>query len=178
MKKLLLILRITFLLQLALPFAARAVEPSPGELARAERWAAQKFAGKVQEAPPESYLRVEDARGKLQRNQRDGAPLQIFRTTYRRGLYLGGLEKVEVHLSSPAKSFHAIVGLDGHYDACGYTNGKQVFSVVAHGEKKYQSPEILVGTPAAAVDAALGGAADFELKDGNRKQAEWCGEAV
>ena len=178
MKKLLLILRITFLLQLALPFAARAVEPSPGELARAERWAAQKFAGKVQEAPPESYLRVEDARGKLQRNQRDGAPLQIFRTTYRRGLYLGGIEKLAVHLSSPAKSFHAVVGLDGHYNACGYTNGKQVFSVVAHGEKKYQSPEILVGTPAAAVDAALGGAADFELKDGNRKQAEWCGEAV
>jgi len=178
LKRLLFLFEVTFLLQLVLPFGARAVSVSGDELSEARRWTSAKFEGKLQEAPPEAYLVVPGGRGRLQRNERDGGPLQIDRTAYKRGLYLDGLNKVEVHLASPAKSFQAIVGLDGHYNACGYTNGKQVFSVVVQGEEKFQSPEIRVRTPGTSVTADLGGATEFVIEDGDPKESNGCGEAV
>lgn len=178
MKRLHLLFEVTFLIQLVFPLGAAAVSVSAGEISEARRWTAAKFEGKIEEPLREAYLDVAGGRGGLQRNGRDGGPLQIFKTTYRRGLYLDGVEKVAVHLASPGISFHAIVGLDGHYDACGYTNGKQVFSVVVQGEKKYQSREIQVRTPGVAVNAELGGASEFVLEDGNQKAGNWCREAV
>ncbi len=178
MKKLLLIVQVTLFVQLGLPSGARAVEPAPGSLAEASRWVSQKFAGKVRPAAPEAYLSIPGTRRGFERNSRGGAPLQIFKTTYRRGLFMGGLQKVTVHLASPAQSFHAIVGLDGHYNACGYTNGKQVFSVVVRGERKFQSPAIRVRAPGKPVAVALDGATKFELQAGDPHQAHWCGEAV
>ena len=165
-------------LLLAVADSAFAVSVTSAELAEAARWVAAKFEGQVQEAPPESYLAVADERGRLQRNERDGSPLQIFKTTYNRGLFLDGLHNVTVHLASPGKSFDAVVGLDGHFSGCGYTNAKQIFSVVVRGERKYQSPEIRVRTPGVAAHADLGGATEFVLEDGDPKEADWCGEAV
>ncbi len=158
--------------------SAWAVSVTPAERSEAARWVAAKFEGKILQAPPESYLVVPEGQGRLQLNGRDGGPLQIYKTTYHRGLYMDGLNKVTIHLSSPGKSFHAIAGLDGHYNACGYTNGKQLFSVVVHGQRKFQSPEMSVFAPGTVVDTDLGGASEFALEDGNHKNANWCSEAV
>ncbi len=165
-------------LLLAAAHSAFAVSVSSTEMAEASRWVAAKFEGQVQEAPPESYLVVLGGRGRLERNERDGSPLQIFKTTYHRGLYVDGLSKVTVHLASRGKSLQAVVGLDGHYDACGYTNARQVFEVMVAGQRKYQSPEIKVFTSGIPVNVDLGGAQEFVLEDGNPKEADWCGEAV
>lgn len=157
---------------------AFAVSVTSGELSETARWVAAKFEGRIQEAPPQSYLVVPNERGRLQRNERDGGPLQIFKTTYTRGLFMDGLHSVTVHLASPAKSFDALVGLDGHYNGCGYTNAKQTFAVVVLGGTKYQSPEVRVRTPGIAAHADLGGATEFVLEDGNAKESNWCREAV
>lgn len=162
---------------LAIVDSALAVSVAPGEQAEAARWVAAKFEGKIVEPRPESYLVVPEGHGKLQRNERDGGPLQIYKTTYDRGLYMDGLNTVTVHLSSPGRLFQAIVGLDGHYNACGYTNGEQVFSVFVHGQRKFQSPEIGAFTPGKVINTNLGGASEFVLEDGNQKNADWCGEA-
>jgi len=179
-KRLVCSVRSVFLILLTLAFvnSAPGVSVTPNELGEAARWVAAKFEGQIQEAPPESYLIVPDGRGTLEQNGRGGGPLQIFKTTYYRGLYMDGINKVTVHLASPGKAFHAVVGLDGRFDACGYTNARQTFEVTVDGQRKYQSPNVKVFTEGVPVSAELDGAKEFVLQDGDPKEGNWCGEAV
>jgi hypothetical protein len=90
--------------------SARSVTVNAGEQAEAKRWAGAKFSGKIEPVPGEDYLTLVGGRGRIERNSRDGRPLRIFDTRYARGLYLDGAQGVLVHLTSPAKTFEAIVG--------------------------------------------------------------------
>ncbi len=103
------------------------------EQADAKRWVNAKFSGQVEAAPADNYLTVAGNRSSIQRNVRDGRPLRIFNTSYARGLFLDGAEVVTVHLASPAKTFEAVVGLDGSFAGCAYTSTTQVFQVKSWG---------------------------------------------
>ena len=136
--------------------AAFAVEVNRGEQAEAKRWVAAKFTGKVEPVPAEDYLTLLGERGTVERNARadheigeglystgEGRPLRIFNTLYEHGLYMNGAQGVVVHLTSPAKTFEAVVGLDSSYAGCGYTNSSQEFSVKA-GEKIVFPPSVVI----------------------------------
>jgi hypothetical protein len=130
-------------------------------------------------------------RGTIERNARadheigegfyttgEGRPLRIFNTLYERGLYLNGAQGVVVHLTSPAKTFEAVVGLDSSYAGCGYTNGSQEFSVKA-GDKVVFPPSVAkVAAAGLTVKADLGGATEFTLQNGEDRQKEWCGDGM
>lgn len=154
------------------------VTPEDAEQAEAARWAAAKFSGKIQPVPAENYLSLLGTRGAIGRNSRDGRPLRIFNTEYDRGLYMDGAQGVVVHLTSPAKSFEAVAGLDGSYAGCGYTSATQEFSVAVADKVVFPDVVSKVGTPGIPVEATLDGATEFALKNGQDPEKEWCGDAV
>ena len=158
--------------------SARSVTVNAGEQAEAKRWADAKFSGKIEPVPGEDYLALVGGRGRIERNSRDGRPLRIFDTRYARGLYLDGAQGVLVHLTSPAKTFEAIVGLDGSYAGCSYTNASQEFSVQAGEKVVFPATVIKVATPGVPVKAQLNGATAFTMQNGQDPQKEWCREAV
>jgi alpha-galactosidase len=171
--------------------SAAAVEVNHEEQAQAGRWVAAKFSGKIEPAPAVNYLTLVDARGTLQRNARathetgegvfregKGRRLRIFNTFYDRGLFLHGTRGVVVHLTSPAKSFEAIGGLDGSYGGCGYTNGSQEFSVKAGDTVVFPPAQVKVAVAGIPIKADLAGATEFTLQNGQDPQKEWCPEAV
>src|ERR1700687_3677805 len=180
-----------FLLHTTLISTALAVDVNREEQAEAKRWAAAKFTGKIEPVPAQNYLTLLGERGAIERNVRadheigeglyatgEGRPLRIFNTLYERGLYMNGAQGVVVHLTSPAKTFEAVVGLDSSYAGCGYTNSSQEFSVKA-GDKVVFPPSVVkVAAPGLAVKADLGSATEFTLQNGQDRQKEWCGEAV
>ena len=154
------------------------VTPEDAEQAEAARWAAAKFSSKIQPVPAENYLSLLGTRGAIGRNSRDGRPLRIFNTEYDRGLYMDGAQGVVVHLTSPAKSFEAVAGLDGSYAGCGYTSATQEFSVAVADKVVFPDVVSKVGTPGIPVEATLDGATEFALKNGQDPEKEWCGDAV
>jgi len=158
--------------------SALAVTVNRQEMAEARRWAAAKFTGKIQPAPSGDYLTLEGNRGSIQPNAHNGRPLRIFNTDYPRGLYLDGAQGVTVHLTSPAKTFEAVAGLDGSYTGCGYTNASQEFSVKSGGRDVFRGSVVNVATPGLPVKTDLGGATEFTLEDGQDPKQEWCGDAV
>ena len=148
-----------FLLHAALISSALAVEVNREEQAEAKRWVAAKFAGKIEPVPAQNYITLLGERGTIERNARadheigegfystgEGRPLRIFNTLYERGLYTNGAQGIVVHLTSPAKTFEAVVGLDSSYAGCGYTNSSQEFSVKA-GDKVVFPPTVVKLAP-------------------------------
>src|SRR5262249_11520020 len=171
--------------------AAFAVEINREEQAEAKRWVAAKFTGKIEPAPAQNYLTLLGERGTIERNARtdheigeglyatgDVRPLRIFNTLYERGLYMNGAQGVVVHLTSPAKTFEAVVGLDSSYAGCGYTNSSQEFSVKAADKVVFPPTVVKVAAKGRTVKADLGGAIEFTLQNGQDRKEEWCAEAV
>ncbi len=180
-----------FLLHTAFISTALAVEVNREEQAEAKRWAAAKFSGKTEPVPAQNYLTLLGGHGAIERNFRadhevgeglystgEGRPLRIFNTLYERGLYTNGAQGVVVHLTSRAKTFEAVVGLDSSYAGCGYTNSSQEFSVKAGDKVVFPPTVVKVAAAGVAVKADLGGATEFTLQNGQDRQKEWCGEAV
>jgi alpha-galactosidase len=180
-----------FLLQAFLISSAPAVDVNREEQAEAKRWVAAKFNGKIEPVPAVNYLTLMDGRGTLQRNARGtheigegvfreggGRPLRISNTQYARGLYLNGTRGVVVHLTSAAKTFEAIGGIDGSYAGCGYTNGSQEFSIKAGDNVVFPPAVVKVAAAGIPIKAELAGATEFTLQNGQDPQKEWCGEAV
>ena len=114
----------------------------------------------------------------LRATARDGRPLRIFNTQYARGLYLDGAKGAVVHLTSPAKTFEALAGLDGSYTGCGYTNANQEFSVATEGKTIFQPAVVKVATAPVEIKVPLNGATEFSLLNGQDAEKDWCGDAV
>ncbi len=164
--------------QILLTSFAYGVRVNQDEQAEARRWAAAKFTGKVEPEPRENYLSIVGERGRIEGNSRDGRPLRIFNAQYARGLYLDGAKGAVVHLTSPAKTFEALAGLDGSYTGCGYTNANQEFSVATEGKTIFQPAVVKVATAPVEIKVPLNGATEFSLLNGQDAEKDWCGDAV
>jgi alpha-galactosidase len=143
-----------------------------------KRWVAAKFSGKVEASPPDAYLTMEGEKGSVQSNRRDGRPLRIFNTSYYRGLYLGGSQGVTVHLTSPARTFEAVVGLDGSFASCAYSSTTQEFEVRAGDKVLFPAITAKVAAAGLPIKVELGGAREFTLQNGRDPQQDFCKEAV
>jgi alpha-galactosidase len=148
------------------------------EQAEAKRWITAKLLGKVEKASAGSYLTTDGRAGSVQQNERDGGPLRIFNTTYGRGLFVDRARGVTVHLASPAKSFEAIIGLDGSLASCAYTNTTQQFLLRAGDKVLFPATTVKVATEGAPVKVELDGATEFTLENGDDPRKEFCREAV
>ena len=160
---------------IALPCVA--ATPVPAEQTRAEQWAAAKFTAVMKPESAASYLLPQGEGAEL--NGHLGSPLRIGSMDYSKGLFMGKASAVQVHLTSPAASLSATVGLDGRSFGCGYTNQTQQFSVQVASKTVSQSPLIRVGEPGIALKADLNGATDFSILDHSySEQDQWCQEGV
>jgi len=155
------------------------------ELERADRWATEKFTGEMKPDASESFLAVEayytgfENMGfaqNFEKNSHFGRPLRINTNDYASGLYMGNAEAVSVHLTAPAKSLDATIGLDGRSNQCGGSNQQQQFLVEVDHKVLFQSQTIEVGKDPVPIHVDLGGADFFTLR--NAAGHEWCREAV
>ncbi|WP_165231721.1 NPCBM/NEW2 domain-containing protein [Aquisphaera insulae] len=157
--------------------------PGPNELARAKRWAEAKFAGKVTPVEPKIGFRVVANNDPVQRNRRNGGPLNLAGKTFASGLYCHANSDVEIRLPGPAKSFHAVVGVDSNEQTSG-GRGSVVFAVRAGDRELFRSPLLREGDQPVTVDVPLGGAAAFHLQinDGGDgiscDQSDWADASV
>ena len=169
-----------FLFATLMPLSALpsfAATPLPAEQKRAEQWAAAKFAAAMQPEQAASYLLPEGEGTQL--NGHLESPLRIGSVDYSSGVYMGKASTIRIHLTSPATSISATVGLDGRSFGCGYTNQEQQFSVQVGGKTVSQSPVIRVGEPGIALKADLNGAMDFSILDrAYTEEDQWCQEGV
>jgi alpha-galactosidase len=161
---------------LGLTLTCNAAATTAAEQSRAARWAAAKFQEQVLPLENRNYLQPD--REGMESNQHQGKPLRIGTEDFGNGIFMGETKAITVHLVSPAKSFEAVVGLDGRSYGCGYSNQKQQFAVQAGKETIAQSPEIKVGQAGVALQANLNGATEFRIANGNAKADGWCDEGV
>lgn len=157
--------------------------PSPAEIADAHRWAAAKFAGRIEEPKPEPAIVVIANHDPVWKNGRGPRPMHIVDKEYTRGLYCHAFSKIIVRLPSPGARFSAVVGVDTNEQTSG-GRGSVDFSVSVGSAEKFRSGvmrEGMAGKPA-AVD--LGGATEFilqvdETPDGiTCDQADWADAKV
>ena len=87
---------------------------SPDAMATAHRWVAAKLLGEVTPNPPQSYLLSYIQSETVSKNEIEGHHFRIVNQEYSRGLHFPSDGKVRVVLSSPAKSFEAVVGVDSN----------------------------------------------------------------
>ncbi len=165
-------------LQLCLCSSGFSATTNHSEQAEAKRWIAAKLQRTIEPPPAENYLVMVGTKGSVQRNSRDGRPLRIFNTSYGRGLYLDRARGVTVHLTSPAKTFEAVVGLDGSFAGCSYTSTTQEFQVRSGDKVIFPAVTVKVATPGIPIKAELDGATEFTLQNGDDPQQDFCPEAV
>ncbi len=156
--------------------ACNAATTTTAEQSRAAKWAAAKLQDQV--LPPESRNYLMPNRAGLERNLHLGRALRIGAEDFTDGLFMGSTTTVTVHLTSPAKSFEATVGLDGRSYGCGYSNQKQQFSVQVGSTTVARSSELKVGQAGAALQANLNGTTEFRILNGNASSEGWCEEGV
>ncbi len=148
---------------------------------RLRRWTAAKFLNEPDAHDTEASLLPKTKSGRLEINQRRGRRLLIAGTPFDRGIVMPSTGEILVRLPSPAKSFHAMVGVDSN-DAGYYLNagrGSVIASVLVAGREQFRSPVLKEGMPACAIDVPLQGAREFTLhleavgQHGKTWQSEW-----
>ncbi len=147
-------------------FFAYARSPSKDEMSTAKRWVAAKFSGQPEPEPAQAYLTVYLKSGSVQRDSIAGHPLRIRDKVYSHGLHCPSIGKVDVHLPSAGKAFHAVVGLDSN-DVGYYANegrGSLIASVEVGGEEKFRTPVLREGVAGVPVQVDLSGATEFALR--------------
>ena len=183
------VLLFVFVAALSLAATASAVSPTAEELTIARRWAQEHFAraktlvpekpGSEDAAKP--GLVVLDNYGPVQQNGRDGGPLKIAETQFRRGLYCHAISRVLVRLPGPGRVFTAKVGIDTNGQ---YTGGSAEFTVSVGDKRVFKSPVKHRGEPPTPVDVDLAGATEFVIAVGcggdniNSDQATWADAKV
>ena len=150
--------------------------PTAGEMSEARMWAAARFEGKVEKPPVKAGLIVLANNDPVQRNERNGRPMNIAGKQYTRGLYCHAVSRIIVRLPGPAKSFGATVGVDSNEQTSG-GRGSVVFSVEVGGAEKFNSGVMREGMPGVPVLADLGGASEFELLVGDAGDGIPCDQA-
>lgn len=169
-----------FLLQSSIVVAAI---PTADEMAESRRWTAAKFEGVVPKRTADVGLQVIANLDVVQRNHRNGKPLQIADRQYIRGLYCHAYSKVVVNLPSPGKVFSAVVGVDSN-DQTRPGRGSVVFSVDVGSKNLFRSDAVREGMPGTSVSVELGGAQQLVLEvtdagDGIAcDQADWADAKV
>ncbi len=97
------------------------------------------------------------------KNAGPGGPLQIEKRTYSRGLYVGSVSRLAVHLPARGQSFEAVAALNLDWFGCGYSSGSAIYTVEVGGKEAFRSGVATVGCAGLPVKAALGGATEFVL---------------
>ncbi len=159
-------------------FAGNAWE---GPEAEARRWTEAKFLGQAEAAPAVPHLIVRTKSAVIYKDRIRGRKFRIAGQDFNRGIAMPSPGEIEVHLSAPAASFEAVLGVDsndlGYYSNAG--RGNVVASVDAGGRELFGSAVMHEGMPGIPVKVDLAGAAGFRLKlaaAGERTgtyQAEW-----
>ena len=157
--------------------------PTQAELAEAHRWAAAKFAGRIEEPKPEPAIVVLANHDPVQKNGRRGGPMRIGDREFSRGLYCHAPSKLVVRLPGPGKTLTAVAGVDSNDQTSG-GRGSVDFSVHAGGAEKFRSGVMHEGMAGKPVNVELHGANEFELRvdetpDGiSCDQADWADAKV
>jgi alpha-galactosidase len=146
------------------------------------RWVAAKFLGADEPAPPvKPFLEVRLKPNSLARDRIEGHPFLIVDERFDNGLAMRSPGEIAVHLSSGARTFQAVLGVDSNdvgYDS-NAGRGSTVASIEAGGRQLYQSPVLHEGMKAIPIHVDLGGEHEFTLRlkaVGERApiyQAEW-----
>ncbi len=147
-------------------FITYAKSPASDEIPIAKRWVAAKFSGRPEPEPAQAYLSVYLKSGSIQRDNVAGHPLRIRDKVYQHGLHCPSIGKLEVHLPSAGKAFHAVVGVDSN-DVGYYANegrGSLTASVEVGGEERFRSVVLREGIAGIAVNVDLAGATEFTLR--------------
>jgi alpha-galactosidase len=153
----------------------------PAEQGEARRWVAAKLEGQVEPRTTGPGLVVLANYKEVQRNGRDGQPLKIGGTQYRRGLYCHAPSRVLVQLPGPGKTFSAVVGIDNNGN---YGGGTVIFKVNVNAQEPFSSPVMRRGEAGLPVNVALDGATEFALvvtdagDNFNSDQASWADAKV
>ena len=158
---------------------AAAVSDSAGV---AQHWVAAKFLGVEAPAPPgKSFLEARLKANALIRDQIEGHPLLIVDQKFDSGIAMRSPGEIVVHLSSDARSFQGVVGVDsndlGYYANTG--RGSVVASIEAGEHQLFESPVLNEGMKGLPFHVDLGGAHEITLRlkaVGERPptyQAEW-----
>ncbi|HUT91314.1 MAG TPA: alpha-galactosidase [Thermoguttaceae bacterium] len=157
---------------------ARAVAPTPDELALARRFVAAKFGAPDASAPRQPGLIVHVNNNAIERNARNKKPLRIADTEYTRGLYCHAVSKVVVRLPGPGKKFSAIAGLDNN-EQTRAGKGSVIFSVNVADREAFRSDVMCKETAGVPIEIDLGGASELALEVGDAgdgigwDQADW-----
>jgi alpha-galactosidase len=109
-------------------------------------------------------------------NSRGGKPLKINQAEYHRGLYCHANSKVVVRLPGPARSFHAVIGVDSNSDTRP-GRGSVVFAVRVRDRVVFESGVMHEDTPAKPVDVDLAGADSFLLEVGDSGDGISCDQS-
>lgn len=158
------------------PSTTHSANVQPGELALARQWAAAKFEGAAPMQAMQSGLSVLSNNDPVQRNSRNGRPMNMAGTTYTRGLYCHAVSKVVVKLPGAGKRFSALVGVDSNEQTSG-GRGSVVFSVSCQGRELFRSDVLHEGHKPVPVDVQLSGATEFILEVGDAGDGIACDQS-
>lgn len=164
-------------------YSSPVLKPAPDEMSQLQQWTSAKFEGKTGQSRQVAGLTVLANNDPVQLNKRNGKPMKIGETEYKRGLYCHAVSRVHVRLPGPGKSFTAVAGVDHNSDTAG-GRGSVVFSVSVAGAAKFKSPVMHGGQPGVEVKVDLSGKSDFFLDvsdagDGiGSDQADWADAKV
>lgn len=148
------------------------------ESAESARWIAAKFQGVIDPSAPQPGLYVLANNDPVQRNERNGRPMNLGGDRYEHGLYCHANSEVVVQLPTPAAEFSAVIGVDSN-EQTSNGRGSVRFAVVRHGEALFQSPLMREDSAAIPVSIDLRGTTSFVLRvdDGGDgiscDQADW-----
>jgi hypothetical protein len=118
---------------------------------------------------------VERDRSNGEKARRDGTPLQIDGTTYRKGLGVAGNSEVTYQLDGKYKQFFSVIGID---DSTG-KKGSATFEIWADGKSVFQSGKVTHATESRKVSLNVRGVQTLKLVttnagDGNNSDhADW-----
>ncbi|HEY3414067.1 MAG TPA: NPCBM/NEW2 domain-containing protein [Armatimonadota bacterium] len=155
---------------------ASAVVVTEREMAEAGRWAGAAFYERVDKRSDAPSLYVVANNDPVQRNERNGKPMNIAGKTYSRGLYCHAASKVIVRLPFSATTFDAVIAVDSNEQTSG-GRGSVVFSIAVNVVEKYRSGVLREGMPGVPVSIDLGGATEFTMEIGDAGDGISCDQA-
>lgn len=137
--------------------------PQPDELVGMRGWFEQAFQLENTTRNGLPRLTIGNSHELVQKNSHMGRPLLIHGVPLARGLYTHAPTRLTVFLDSPARSFHASVGVDDN-DQTRIGKSSVEFVVSAAGVECFRSPVLHFADPALVADADLKGATECVLE--------------
>ena len=169
-------------------FTGMAVTPTPAEDQLRQQWAASWLAAQAGQTPSYLELVSEDVHDSIGRTRSwRGTPFQIGAKTYDHGLAFNASKRLRIHLDRPAERFTCDVGLENNDDTrrgAETGGGSVTFHVLAGNKELFASPVLRLKDGSRAVDVALQGAKEFDIRVGDGgdgrgwDQALWGGAEI